>query len=228
MSAEPEVTGDNEVVSRQPKWRRTRRRTLGEEFDPRNNALNAWRLTLATGVILWHSWPLTGRRISFEPVHQLLSDGWVDGFFAISGFLITWSWFRHPRARDYFFARGLRILPGTVGMPDRHCVYHCPDRRCDSGWLGRQAAAIARAIRIRLQKLRRVDTYARYRRHTGRGPILWIMERFALDPHLGGVVLHRNCYSRCSRASSPSVADPSVVGIGAVLVGETAAVEPFR
>ena len=112
MSAEPEVTGDNEVVSRQPKWRRTRRRTLGEEFDPRNNALNAWRLTLATGVILWHSWPLTGRRISFEPVHQLLSDGWVDGFFAISGFLITWSWFRHPRARDYFFARGLRILPG--------------------------------------------------------------------------------------------------------------------
>jgi peptidoglycan/LPS O-acetylase OafA/YrhL len=112
VSAEPEVTGDNEVVSPQPKWRRTRSRTLGEEFDPRNNALNVWRLTLAMGVILWHSWPLTGRGISFEPVRQLLGDGWVDGFFAISGFLITWSWFRNPRARDYFLARSLRILPG--------------------------------------------------------------------------------------------------------------------
>ena len=67
---------------------------------------------MATGVILCHSWPLTGRRVAFEPARQLLSDVWVDGFFAISGFLITWSWFRHPRLREFFVARGLRILPG--------------------------------------------------------------------------------------------------------------------
>ena len=67
---------------------------------------------MATGVILWHSWPLTGRSLSFEPAHQLLRDGFVDGFFAISGFLITWSWFRHPRMRDYLVARALRIMPG--------------------------------------------------------------------------------------------------------------------
>ncbi|WP_431235733.1 acyltransferase family protein [Mycolicibacterium psychrotolerans] len=67
---------------------------------------------MASGVILWHSWLITGRTISFEPAHQLLRDGWVDGFFAISGFLITWSWVRRPRLRDYFAARGLRILPG--------------------------------------------------------------------------------------------------------------------
>ena len=67
---------------------------------------------MATGVILWHSWPLTGRRVSFPPAHQLLRDVWVDGFFAISGFLITWSWFRNPRVRSYFAARALRILPG--------------------------------------------------------------------------------------------------------------------
>jgi peptidoglycan/LPS O-acetylase OafA/YrhL len=85
---------------------------LGQEFDPRRNALNAWRLTLATGVILCHSWPLTGRRVSFEPAHQLLRDVWVDGFFAVSGFLITWSWLNNPRLRNYFVARGLRILPG--------------------------------------------------------------------------------------------------------------------
>jgi peptidoglycan/LPS O-acetylase OafA/YrhL len=112
MSVDPKVPGDAEVIDRGPKWRRTRSLTLGEEFDPRNNALNAWRLILATGVILWHSWPLTGRRVTFGPVHQLLGYGWVDGFFAISGFLITWSWFRRPRIRDYFVARGLRVLPG--------------------------------------------------------------------------------------------------------------------
>jgi peptidoglycan/LPS O-acetylase OafA/YrhL len=112
MSANPKIVSSNEVVSRWPMRRRRGSSRLGPEFDPRNNALNAWRLTLATGVILCHSWPLTGRRVSFAPAHQLLRDVWVDGFFAISGFLITWSWFRHPRVRDYFVARGLRILPG--------------------------------------------------------------------------------------------------------------------
>jgi peptidoglycan/LPS O-acetylase OafA/YrhL len=86
--------------------------TLEQEFDPRNNALNAWRLTLATGVILWHSFLLTGHHLSYPPVHQLLREAWVDGFFAVSGFLITASWLSNPRLRTYFAARGLRILPG--------------------------------------------------------------------------------------------------------------------
>ncbi|MGE2721067.1 acyltransferase family protein [Mycolicibacterium celeriflavum] len=85
---------------------------LAQVFDPRNNALNAWRLMLALGVILWHTYPLTGRDISYEPVHQLLRDAWVDGFFAISGFLITASWLSKPQLRTYFAARGLRLLPG--------------------------------------------------------------------------------------------------------------------
>jgi peptidoglycan/LPS O-acetylase OafA/YrhL len=85
---------------------------LAQAFDPRNNALNAWRLTLALGVIVWHVYPLTGRTVSYEPVHQLLRDVWVDGFFAISGFLITASWFSNPRLRTYFAARGLRLMPG--------------------------------------------------------------------------------------------------------------------
>jgi len=108
MSAKPEVVGGREDES----VGRSRKRTLGEVFDPQSNALNVWRLILASGVIFWHAWPLTGRTISFQPVHQLLSDVFVDGFFAISGFLITWSWFRQKRTRDYFFARGLRLLPG--------------------------------------------------------------------------------------------------------------------
>lgn len=85
--------------------------TVGQAFDPRKNALNAWRLALAMGVILWHSFPLTGRHLPYA-VHQLLSQVWVDGFFAVSGFLITASWLSNPRLRAYFLARCLRILPG--------------------------------------------------------------------------------------------------------------------
>jgi peptidoglycan/LPS O-acetylase OafA/YrhL len=112
MSANPKVAGVDKIVDRWPKQLWTGSMKLGQEFDPRRNALNAWRLTLATGVILWHSFGLTGRHVAFEPAHQLLRDGWVDGFFAISGFLITSSWLSNPRLRNYFVARGLRILPG--------------------------------------------------------------------------------------------------------------------
>ncbi|AQT79171.1 acyltransferase [Mycolicibacterium litorale] len=87
-------------------------KSLGQSFDPRSNALNACRLAMATGVILYHSWAITGRHLTPAPAHQILRDVWVDGFFAISGFLITWSWFKRPRIRDYFVARSLRILPG--------------------------------------------------------------------------------------------------------------------
>jgi peptidoglycan/LPS O-acetylase OafA/YrhL len=106
------MAGEDESVGRWTNRLRTAGLKLGEEFDPRCNALNAWRLAMAVGVIVWHSWLVTGRQVTFEPAHQLLRDMFVDGFFAISGFLITWSWFRRPRLRDYFVARGLRILPG--------------------------------------------------------------------------------------------------------------------
>jgi peptidoglycan/LPS O-acetylase OafA/YrhL len=95
----------------QPDERRQSRK-LGQAFDPRSNALNAFRLAMAMGVILWHYYFLTGRDVPFAPARQLLGEIWVDGFFAISGFLITSSWLGNPRVRDYFAARGLRILPG--------------------------------------------------------------------------------------------------------------------
>lgn len=86
---------------------------LGQVFDPRNNALNAWRLVLATGVFVGHSFALTGNEDELlAPVGQLLSQVWVDGFFAISGFLVTGSWLRNPQVKTYLAARALRLLPG--------------------------------------------------------------------------------------------------------------------
>lgn len=110
MGAIPMVSGPD-AVSRRPGWRLTAGPKLSQVFNTRSNALNAWRLVLASGVILQHSWPLTGRKIS-PPIEQLLTQVWVDGFFAISGFLITASWVRNPHLREYFVARALRIFPG--------------------------------------------------------------------------------------------------------------------
>ncbi|WP_374022818.1 acyltransferase family protein [Mycobacterium sp. HNNTM2301] len=85
---------------------------LGQVFDPRNNALNAWRLALAAEVIFWHTFSARSHLPSSRAVLQLLLCIGVDGFFAISGFLITASWLSNPRLRDYLAARALRILPG--------------------------------------------------------------------------------------------------------------------
>lgn len=85
---------------------------LGQVFDPRHNALTSWRLILATGVVFWHSWPLTGREIGYAPAARLLGDIFADGFFVISGFLITAAWIRRPSLKEYWASRVLRIFPG--------------------------------------------------------------------------------------------------------------------
>lgn len=76
-------------------------------LDGRDNALNALRLLLAIAVIVGHSYlTVTGREPTM-PVHRYA----VDGFFAISGYLIASSRTRTP-LRPYFVRRAARIFPG--------------------------------------------------------------------------------------------------------------------
>lgn len=81
-------------------------KTLRESLSTRHNALNFVRLTLAFVVIFGHAWPLGG----FEG-WTLDLGGWaVQGFFAISGYLIAGSRMRLG-IREYLASRALRIFP---------------------------------------------------------------------------------------------------------------------
>lgn len=84
---------------------------MGAAFDPKKNALNALRLVFATLVIVYHSFFLAGTRVEPFALRQLAGRISVDGFFAISGYLIVSSWVRTPKWGKYLWARSLRIFP---------------------------------------------------------------------------------------------------------------------
>ena len=84
--------------------------SLGQTFDPRHNALNLLRLIFALLVIFSHSFVLGGFRAENLWGHASLGDIAVDGFFALSGFLIAASAVRNKVAR-YLWQRSLRIFP---------------------------------------------------------------------------------------------------------------------
>ncbi len=90
-------------------------RTLGQAFDPRHNNLNALRLVLAATVLVSHSWGFV--RDEDDPLGQLTGgpeagEVAVDGFFLLSGFLITRSRQRARSTGRFLWHRLLRILPG--------------------------------------------------------------------------------------------------------------------
>ncbi len=83
----------------------------------RNNNFGALRLCFSVLVLFSHSYPLTGN-IKSEPL-TLFTAGTldfggvsVDGFFLISGCLITQSWSRSRSPADFIIRRFLRIYPG--------------------------------------------------------------------------------------------------------------------
>ena len=169
------------IVNRWPK-QAGKSMKLGQEFDPRNNALNAWRLTLATGVILWHSFALTGRHLLYAPARQLLGEAWVDGFLNL----------KDPRSRRSApAARGPARFAAQAFASSPGCGSASSSLRLSSPrsvWRFRaaqpQAAAVPRADRVRPKKQRSVAASARCRRNTARDPMAGLVERFPLDPHI--------------------------------------------
>lgn len=88
---------------------------LARAFDPRSNSVNALRLALAGLVLVSHTLKLHGGE---DPIGRFtggfvdLGTIAVDGFFALSGFLIAGSWLHSPSTGRYLWRRALRILPG--------------------------------------------------------------------------------------------------------------------
>jgi peptidoglycan/LPS O-acetylase OafA/YrhL len=89
--------------------------SLADAFDPRANSVNALRLFLAGLVLVSHTLKLHGGE---DPIGRFtggfvdLGTMAVDGFFALSGFLIVGSHLASPSTGRYLWRRALRILPG--------------------------------------------------------------------------------------------------------------------
>ena len=83
-------------------------RTIGSALVGRDNSLKAVRLALAAAVILAHSWTIGGYG---DTIFHWIGANSVNGFFALSGFLIAGSRLRHD-FRHYITRRAQRIFPG--------------------------------------------------------------------------------------------------------------------
>lgn len=93
-------------------------RWLGDHDGARDNNFTIIRLIFASSVLFGHSWAITGTK-GWDPISSLLAGyTWigavaVNGFFAISGFLVAGSLARQGVV-GYLIARTLRIFPGLA------------------------------------------------------------------------------------------------------------------
>lgn len=91
--------------------------TIAESIARAHNNFTALRLALALAVIVSHAFSITTGSLHNEPLIAstgfTLGEHAVNGFFAVSGFLVTMSFDRRGW-RDYALARVLRIAPGLI------------------------------------------------------------------------------------------------------------------
>ncbi|WP_449411204.1 acyltransferase family protein [Methylobacterium komagatae] len=91
--------------------------TIAEALSRGPNGFTGLRLLLALAVVVSHAFSVATGVATDEPLARTtgytLGEHAVNGFFAVSGFLVTMSCDRRG-IRDYLLARTLRILPGLV------------------------------------------------------------------------------------------------------------------
>lgn len=91
--------------------------TIAIALERGRNGFTGLRLMLALAVVVSHAFSVATGAAGDEPLARLtgytLGEHAVNGFFAVSGFLVTMSCDRRG-IRDYALARTLRILPGLV------------------------------------------------------------------------------------------------------------------
>ncbi len=113
--------------------RATDDRVLDEKASRRDNNFGALRLFFASVVILSHSAEILDGNRSRELLTNIfgtLSFGvaGVDGFFVISGYLITKSFLSSPTLFDYMKRRVLRIYPAFIVCFWLGCAYTLRER----------------------------------------------------------------------------------------------------
>ena len=86
---------------------------IGSPLNPRKNSLNLIRLILALSVLVHHAWPLSGSSNGPSFAGETLGGWAVEGFFGISGYLITGSRFSHSLG-NYLVHRITRIMPAVL------------------------------------------------------------------------------------------------------------------
>lgn len=76
------------------------------------------RLALAVAVVVSHAFSVGTGRHADEPLYALtgytLGEYGVNGFFAVSGFLVAMSWDRRGGVLPFALARVLRVFPGLI------------------------------------------------------------------------------------------------------------------
>lgn len=91
--------------------------TVSTAMGQEGNNFTMLRLILALAVVVSHAFSVTTGAVMDEPLAAstgfTLGEHAVNGFFVISGFLVTMSFDRRGW-RDYVIARSLRIAPGLI------------------------------------------------------------------------------------------------------------------
>ena len=159
------------------------------------------RLGLALAVVVSHAFSVTTGEPGAEPLVRAtgfsLGEHAVNGFFAVSGFLVTMSYDRRG-PRDYAVARLLRIVPAFVAADPRR---RAPPRP------GPDAAADARvprepgALALRERDAHRLQEHRDAARRV-RGEPVQVPDGDGLDAQVRGPVLPRRARPRPRRRAA--------------------------